>query len=278
MRVERIASAQGFLDATRSFRASEPVLTNLIGSVATGVVDGRRYDSEAWLVARTDNGDVVGCAIRTAPWPAGLSPMPDEAAVLVGVALAGLGPAVDALTGPVDVVRAVLRGMGDPEHEVAMTNVVHVLRELEPLRRPCEGRSRSARADEIEVLVRWLEAFAQEAGVPSPDARASTEMLIGDDRLVLWEVDGEPVAMAGHAPTVRTPSGRVGRIGPVYTPVGQRRRGFGAAVTSAVAERLLATCSTVMLFADAANPDSNSVYLGLGFEPVAEIIEVRLTS
>jgi hypothetical protein len=276
VKVEHIASARDFLDATSSFRSGEPVLTNLIGSVATGVVEGRRYDSEAWIVVRADDGDVVGCAIRTAPWPASLSPMPDQAAVLIGAALAGLDPAVDAVTGPVGAVRAVLTGMGEPVREVVMTNAVHVLRELAPLRHPCAGWARSARVDEIDDLVPWLEEFAREAGVPSPDARAITEVLVRDDRLLLWEVDGEPAAMAGHAPTVPTPSGRVGRIGPVYTPVGQRRHGFGAAVTSAVAVRLLRTCSTVMLFADVANPDSNSVYSGLGFEPVAEIIEVRL--
>ncbi|HEU4675646.1 MAG TPA: GNAT family N-acetyltransferase [Motilibacteraceae bacterium] len=99
---------------------------------------------------------------------------------------------------------------------------------------------------------------------------------VADGSLWLWEVDGRPVSMAGHAPLVLTPSGTVGRIGPVYTPPEDRRLGYAGAMTSAVTEQLLQRCDTVMLFTDAANPTSNGVYARLGFDVVAEVVEVRL--
>jgi predicted GNAT family acetyltransferase len=94
--------------------------------------------------------------------------------------------------------------------------------------------------------------------------------------LWLWEVDGTPVAMAGHADLVDTPSGAVARIGPVYTPEPLRRQGLGAAVTAAVIEELLPRATTVMLFADAANPTSNRIYARLGFRAAGEVVEVSL--
>jgi predicted GNAT family acetyltransferase len=68
----------------------------------------------------------------------------------------------------------------------------------------------------------------------------------------------------------------VGRVGPVYTPAEHRRRGYGAAITSAVVEHLLPLTTTVMLYTDAANPTSNGVYERLGFRVVADVVDLEL--
>ena len=65
-----------------------------------------------------------------------------------------------------------------------------------------------------------------------------------------------------------TPSAVVARVGPVYTPPEHRRHGFGGAVTGALSQLLLDRGARVMLYADAANPTSNSVYRALGYELV----------
>ena len=96
------------------------------------------------------------------------------------------------------------------------------------------------------------------------------------ERMWLWEVEGEPVAMAGHANVVATPGGSVGRLGPVYTLPEARGRGYGSAITAVVSRVLLAQGATVMLYADVANPTSNGVYERLGFRAVAEHVEADL--
>ncbi len=275
MKVERIGTPQAFLDATRGLRSREPVLTNVIGSVATDVAAGRRYESQTWLVV-LDGADVVGCAIRTAPWPASLSPMPIDAAVLVGRALADVEPTVTEVTGPVAVVHAALSGLGNPPSAVVMADVARVLGELIPPRRQQSGTGRPARPGDLDLVSGWLATFAAEVGLPAHDPVEMATSMTAAERLWLWEDDGVPVAMAGHAPTVETPAGRVGRIGPVYTPLEHRRRGYGEAATRTVAEHLLETCSTVMLYADADNPDSNSLYAAMGFAVAGEMLHVRL--
>ena len=275
VKVERVGSAQEFLDATLALRSREPVLTNVIGSVATDVAAGRQYESETWLVVR-DGDEVVGCAIRTAPWPASLSPMPVDAALLVGRALADVVPVVTDVAGPAAAVRAALEGLGDRPSAVVTTDIARVLVQLVPPRRACPGSARRCTEGDLDLVAGWLAAFATEAGLPGYDPHEMAAAMTADARLWLWEVDGVPVAMAGHAPTVQTPSGRVGRIGPVYTPSEHRRRGYGDAATRTVATELLTTCATVMLYADADNPDSNSVYAAMGFEAVGEMAHVRL--
>ncbi len=88
---------------------------------------------------------------------------------------------------------------------------------------------------------------------------------MADERLLLWEVYGEPVAMAGHAPILVIPAHPVGRIGPVFTPDEQRRQDSGR-LSPGVVERLQSRCDVIMLFTDASNATSNGVYERLGFE------------
>jgi len=94
----------------------------------------------------------------------------------------------------------------------------------------------------------------------------------------LWEVDGIPVSMSGHASIVATAGATVGRIGPVFTPADQRGTGFGTAITAAMVEHLQPRCSTIMLFTDELNPTSNGIYERLGFEVVGDIVEFAFDS
>jgi predicted GNAT family acetyltransferase len=91
--------------------------------------------------------------------------------------------------------------------------------------------------------------------------------------LFCWELDGAIVAIAGHAPIVTAESVVIGRVGPVYTPPEYRGRGFGSAVTANVTQQLIAKGARVMLFTDAANPTSNSIYQKLGYRLIDELIE-----
>lgn len=101
-----------------------------------------------------------------------------------------------------------------------------------------------------------------------------------DDRfsyqgLTLWETGGTAVALAG----ANRPAAGTVRVGPVYTPPGHRRRGYGSAVTAAVSQAALdAGADHVVLFTDLANPASNSVYLRLGYRPVEDRVVLRFGS
>jgi predicted GNAT family acetyltransferase len=275
--IVRHDSAAAFLTATEEFRAENPLLTNIMGSVASGVVAGRTYESELWLTMH-DDGELVGMAMRTAPWNLAVSAMPTGAAEALGQYVAGVDPAVPGVNGPEDTVDAVVRGLAPGPGRMPRTDMVDVLRVLTLLLPPVgvPGAVRAARPGDTALLVDWHRGFAEDAGLPTHSIEDSVRQQVSDGSLWLWEEAGIPVSMAGHAPLVTTPTGTVARIGPVYTPSPLRGHGFASAVTAAVAGLLLTRCSTVMLFADAAKPEINRLYERLGFAEAARIVEVSL--
>jgi predicted GNAT family acetyltransferase len=133
------------------------------------------------------------------------------------------------------------------------------------------GRMRDYEEGDRELVLRWLEAFIDEAlpggGPETPHGSLEHRLADTDGGFVFWE-DGEPVSLAGFG--APTPNGI--RVGPVYTPPELRRRGYATALTAALTQRLLDTGRRFcFLFTDLANPTSNSIYYAVGYRPVSDI-------
>lgn len=278
MAVHQYHAPEEFLAATEGFRARNFALTNIIGSVATGVAAGRTYASESWY-AIVDDSEVVGCAMRTPPWLLAVSPMPDAAAGELAAVLAVTDPQLPGIVGPQSVAEAIANALDRPGR-VQMSELVRVLFDYRPPGR-VSGSARPATPEDLELAVQWWLQFAVDAGLPMHDLDTLPEqlldMIIGK-RLLLWEVDANPVAMCGHASPVTTANSTVARIGPVFTPAQDRGRGYGTAVTAAMVEDLIPRSDAIMLFTDEANPTSNGIYERLGFEVVGDIVEFVLDS
>jgi predicted GNAT family acetyltransferase len=90
----------------------------------------------------------------------------------------------------------------------------------------------------------------------------------------MWEVDGEPVSMAGY----HLPIFGVCRVGPVYTPPEHRRHGYAGALTSHVSARILAQDNQACLYTDLSNPTSNKIYHQAGYRQVADFVDVEFTA
>jgi GNAT superfamily N-acetyltransferase len=143
------------------------------------------------------------------------------------------------------------------------------------------GAARAATAGDRDVLRRWLRDFADEAlppGRPRDDARTDLDI---DLRLAergggywLWE-DGTAVSVAGH----RHVPGLGSRIGPVYTPSEQRRRGYATRLVAELsAARLALGDPACFLFTDMENPTSNAVYARIGYVKICEAVEYLFRS
>ena len=276
MHVEPQPDPATFLERSASVRAREPVLTNVIGTVARMAADGRTFEQAWWWLVLDDSGEPVACAMRTAPWNIVLSPMSPDAAAALAAAVAVVDPELPGVTGPASVATAFAAALpGSRQLEVTMRDVVHVLDELvEPV--GVRGAMAVAQPDDLATLVAWHEQFALDADVPMHDVETSVRTRLATGSLLWWTHDGQPVSMAGHTQPVEVPGGAVGRIGPVYTPREHRGHGYASALTAAVVRLLQPRCSVVMLFADATNPTSNGVYERIGFRPVDEVVEARL--
>jgi predicted GNAT family acetyltransferase len=274
MRVERCADAGEFLAATASLRAEEPVVTNVIGSVAALVASGARVyeDCHWWVVG--DAAGPVALAMRTVPHPLVLAGAPAAAAALAD-AVAAADPGLPAVSGPPGAAGAFAGAFSARTGRVAREGREEVLYVADAVESPpVEGCALSATASDEELLQAWHREFFAEVDLPGPGEDAVRGQ-IEAGALLVWRVDGEPVAMAGHSAAVAVASGTLVRVGPVYTPPPRRSRGYAAAVTATMTARLLAAGHRVMLYADAANATSNGVYRRIGYREVGRVVHVE---
>ena len=269
MRVETTDDWRPYDAAVAEFLARDPVGN----TVALTVLDALRHDGgygdqPPWFTwALDDAGAVRGVAFRTPPYDVGLPPTDRDTATTLG--RANRDRELPGANGSEPAVRAFAEGAGR-EVEVRMSEVQYVLRALvKPA--AVAGEPRPFSDDDLAVYARWMEGFFAETGVVRRDpVRSLRTRLAAGGGLTLWWVGREPVAMAGRSPTVAG----VPRVGPVWTQPEHRGRGYGAAVTGHVCREALAAGATACtLFADAANPTSNGVYLRLGFKPVGTMVE-----
>ena len=132
------------------------------------------------------------------------------------------------------------------------------------------GSMLRATPEHTDLLVRWWRAFNVESVPNEPDRAVESvqrDLHAETGGLWLWQVDGEPVALAG----ARGPTPNGIRIGPVYTPPEKRRNGYAAALVGSLTQLLLGEGREfVFLFTDLANPTANALYGRLGYVGVAD--------
>ncbi|WP_341347999.1 GNAT family N-acetyltransferase [Paenibacillus sp. FSL H3-0469] len=136
------------------------------------------------------------------------------------------------------------------------------------------GKLQQAEPGDIPLIARYLAGFVQECfGTESaPEDHldyAGTVMESG--KLRLWIDKDQPVSMVNLAHQ----SARHARINEVYTPREFRKYGYASAAVAALCDELLSKGVTPMLYADAANPDSNKVYQSVGFKRTGSIADLR---
>jgi predicted GNAT family acetyltransferase len=279
MRCETTADASEFWDRASGFLLADPVMNNIIVTNVAARRDRAVTDpAPATYAAVLDGtGAVVGAAMRTPPFAVVVSPMPPAAVTSLVEAMEAACPDAAGVNGPAAEARgfaaawAARTGAG-----VRVERHERVYRLDAVVRPPAPpGAWRLAALADRDLLVTWSEAFIGEVGVTSSGSVArDVERRIADGRAFLW-VDRETVSFVGASRL----AGGVVRIGPVYTPPGHRRRGYAGALVAAVSQRALddgaALCS---LYTDLANPTSNSVYMSVGYRPVADAAAYRFTS
>jgi predicted GNAT family acetyltransferase len=271
-------SVDDFRSVAVDFYRRDPIAATAELTALRSLTDS---DSARLLVTVWDGDKPIGAALQKPPFPLLCGGLPPAAisqivAELVrrGVHLTGVrGPSVTASTFAAAwcaAIRAV--------SSVAMNERLYRLQALRP---PpgVAGDVRSADPGDIDMIVEWLMLFGQEAFGDTADRAATARSVqasksLGDEFL-LWTLLRQPVSLA----VVRLPVAGVSRIGPVYTPTTHRGNGYGAAVTAAAALWAREHSSDdVVLFADLANPTSNTIYQRLGFQPISDYAHIDFTT
>jgi predicted GNAT family acetyltransferase len=275
--VQLLREPARFAEVAGAWLATEPLTGNVLGtSLEAALAGGPRGPQDVWLVLRDRDG-LVGAALHTPPRAPFLPRLPPGAATALASALHRAGRPLPGVHGEAAAARefaAAWTGLVGGTAELVVALRLHRLGTLVPPT-GVPGAARLAGPADLPLLTAWFDAFHAEA-TPDRPAGGGTrpEERLASGQLWLWEVAGEPVALAGRTAV----AAGVARVGPVYTPPGRRRRGYAAAVTAvAGAAGREAGAQEVVLYADLANPTSNGVYLRLGYLPDHEAVELRFT-
>jgi predicted GNAT family acetyltransferase len=228
---------------------------------------------------RVPPGDVEAVFLQTPPRYALVSPLTARTAESLVDLLAREAGSLPGVSGDINSTTAFAeawRARTGQSWRRRESQRLYVLGTLTPPHPMPAGAARLARPDDRELLLRWYAAFCVETDEPAYNLAAIVDERTSEGTLMLWEVDGEPVSMAGIALSSLDAGARVG---PVYTPPESRRRGYAGAITAAISRRALDDgAPQVSLFTDLANPISNGVYQRLGYVPVEDrqILEFEL--
>jgi len=275
MHLHLTREATEFLSVARPYLAADPVLTTVVATVAHRAAaesaGGLAQPPDDWWATITDGAEVVGVAMRTAPFvprPAYLLAMPDAAALLLARTLHERGEDVDAANGAPHTTRVFLDEVARlTGRRVALTQRTRLF-ELDTLVPPrsAPGRLRAARTDEVDLVHDLFGAFGGDADEQAGRERGagaheapSTEDLrrrIASGRVWLWQ---DAAGQVVHLTGINAPAFGVTRIGPVYTPVAHRGRGWASNAVAEVSRRVVDQGARACLFTDQANPTSNTI-------------------
>jgi predicted GNAT family acetyltransferase len=217
--------------------------------------------------------------MRTPPWPLLTSPLePVSAAEPFMDQWLQDDPDLASVSSVPDTARAIAVAWAEKtggRPRTTMREAMHVLDEVRDPPRPAPGELRVPRSDERGLLVAWMREFVSEAGLAgATQADAMVDARLRHGGLLVWD-DGQPVSMIGVAPEVAG----VVRVGPVYTPPPQRKRGYaGSAVAAASRQALAGGAERCMLYTDLANPTSNKIYAEVGYRRTGDWEEIALES
>ncbi len=248
-------------------------------SVGLTVIDtlraGHRFgDAPMFFGWLEEDGEVRGAVSWTPPYDLLLSVVPEPERL--ATALREHGAEVPGANGDVETVdrfAAAWTAGTDLQTSVWLQMRLFALGDLEPPDPPPPGGARPATDADLDLAMRWADAFCEELGLPERQPESRTRAQIADGLLWLWQDGGgEPVAMAMRT---RAAAG-VARVVCVYTPPEQRGRRYGGAITAAAsADALAREAERVVLFTDLDDPAPNKVYQRIGYRPLSDFRVVR---
>ena len=280
MRVHSTDFVEEYARAVTPFLEDDPCSRNVLLTV----IESLRTSSAAYSAPPSfwwvdDDATVVGAASWTPPYPMLVSSLPLEAAPALAEAMieraSAVGVESPGINGPEIAAGAVADAWTRATDDVIERKRIILLNELGHLvdvPTP-PGSSRRAVLDDVPVLGRWLVAFGAEVDlIVGADPLVTAERTVRTGGFELWIDGGIPVCVVGHRVAAH-----VLRVGPVYTPPEHRYRGYARRLTYEVTATALARpdVTRAMLFTDADNPVSNSIYRQAGYAPRDRHVEIE---
>ena len=221
-----------------------------------------------------DDASLLGCAFRTPPHQVGVTALPAAAIEPLVASLRETYLNLPGVAGP----EPTATGVADAWTErfggkwwLEQRQRLHSLTRVALPSAPAAGALRRALPPDVPVARAWMAGFIRDTRARHVGADAA-ERLIEQRRLYIW-VDGEPRSMLSAVRDTPNTSG----IGAVYTPPPFRNRGYASAAVATLSRQLLESGRhSCFLYTDVANSSSNALYARVGYEPIDDVVEIKI--
>lgn len=272
---------QEFLNATQPVFEKNEVLFGLMLGISLRLAENPlHYGKKPYLATVADNGDLQLIALMTPPHKLQVASFrgdSEKAVELLAFNLQKGGwkvPAVLAekiLAKHFEETWTVLTGV---QSEQGMRQRIYQLRAVKHHDYP-SGRFRQATVEDLNLAAAWNASFHEDcfgSSIPGECTKAA-RMMIENGDLYIWE-NPLPVSMAGYSrPTKAGVS-----VGSVYTPPEFRKQGYASALVASLSALALENGKKFCtLYTDLSNPTSNSIYQKIGYDVVADVVDVNFS-
>jgi len=282
MKLIKSADPDVFLADVKEHLLLHEAENNLPLGILSSLIAGEYRDQAPYLAQVVDHGEVKLVVMRTPPYPALLSyeeNQLDHGIIdLVNEDLwKEFGDELSGMTGSKDLVSHFTDAWQKISGKIAILKTplrIYKLERVSPVS-GVSGSMRPAHDDDEGLLLDWIKWFYQDSMMDIPDPeriQRQTEKYLSSEPLLrgmmFWEDGIQPVSMAGYAGP--TPNGI--RIGAVYTPPAQRKKGYASACVAGLSQYLLDLgFQFCFLFTDLMNPTSNHIYQQIGYQAVSDV-------
>ena len=265
MKLELYESVQSYLHDIMALLTEYETQNNLFVSICLKGKDGT--DTSGWVMAtvKDENAKPAIIAIMTPPFNLLLFerdnvPCP-KGVTLLAQKLEVFGISVPGVMGEPSVADRFSKeyaSLTGKKRNLTRNLRIYRLDRVNPLPKT-GGKLRLSNHNDLFFMPYWYSAFAVDCHFKGIDIAEATDKIIQltkSSSLYIWE-DEIPVSQA--AASRKTLNGSV--INCVYTPPHYRGKGYATACVAALSQHLLDSGSKFcVLFADLANPISNSIY------------------
>lgn len=276
-------TAEEFLaEAGEPLYQNDPLNSLILGIVHRLVENPQQYGEDTPLMCAVHEGDqVVLTAAMTPPYGLLLAPIAEDVSEAITLLLDTMLeqnwplPDVNAVKATAGQFARMWAARTGGEAELEMAERLYTLHTV-TMPQGVPGEMVEAGPEHLDLITQWMSNFEVDCfgeSRPLEKIRPSVEQRIEQGAWHLWLLDGEPVSMCLYGRPIRSTCA----ISGVYTPPEQRRRGYAGVCVAALSQKMLDQGYTYTnLFTDLANPTSNSVYMKIGYEPIADFDKYSL--
>ena len=136
------------------------------------------------------------------------------------------------------------------------------------------GTWRFAEEKDCSLIKKWFNLFEADAELPLTsveEVKQRVSLFVGEREVFLWEHDGKVVSMMKKA----RPTRHGVTVSFVFTPKGERRKGYARTMVAACSKELLREYDFCVLYTDMMNPTSNKIYQEIGYEKIADSVQLE---